>query len=808
MLWPALAALALALTFVAMEGAGPATGRHERTLEALRTLTLSDAALQRDVLRARAGLLASYDPIVAALEQLRGAALALQDAGAGARGAVREEIGHRAAELAAAVAAQEARVETFKSRYALLRNSLAYFGHLTAERGQASELSNAMLRFTGGEGREAAAEVAAALDRLAGSGDAQDRQLVAHGRLIVGTLPQVDRLVGEILEPSIAERTQAVQEAYLDEYRRATARADRFRILLYAAALVLVAYLGYLFLRLRRNARRLRARLAFESLIAAISTAFIDLPREALDAGLEDGLARLGAHIGVDRARLVVAGDGVERAHAWRRDGVDAPDLPADDVLAVVREWRLGELEAQGLIHVPRVPALPDGPEKSLLQRGGVATWLCIRMERGERLALLAFDAFHERKWPEDDLALLRTAVEIFANAVERERGETERQGLQDRLAQAQRLEAVGTLAGGIAHEFNNVLGVVMGATEMAIPAAGEQVRRRLAQIAAAADRGQRIVDQVLAFSRRRERRDHVVRVQPAIAEAIELIRVSLPATVTLRARLQADDAAVRGDAAEVQQVVMNLCTNAVHAMDGRGTLEVALDTVAVPSERVVSEGTLAAGDYVRLAVRDTGHGMDEATRARIFEPFFTTKGVGKGTGLGLPTVHGYVTQYGGALNVTSRPGQGSTFEAFWPVTGARDEGEAAAPAAGGNGETILVVDDEPALVLLGEDMLAALRYEPVGFAASADALAAFRADPGRFDLALLDEVMPEMTGSELAAALRAIRPDLPVVVMTGHRGAVPAGAACELLAKPLRSASLAACLARHLQPAGDAGAS
>jgi signal transduction histidine kinase len=427
-------------------------------------------------------------------------------------------------------------------------------------------------------------------------------------------------------------------------------------------------------------------------------------------------------------------------------------------------------------------------------------------MERGDRLALLALDAFCERKWPEDDLALLRTAAEIFANAVERERGEAERQGLQDRLAQAQRLEAVGTLAGGIAHEFNNVLGVVMGATEMALPAAGEQVRRRLAQIAAAADRGQRIVEQVLAFSRRRERRDHAVRVQPTIAEAIELIRVSLPATVTLRARLQADDAAVRGDAAEVQQVVMNLCTNAVHAMDGRGTLEVALDTVAVPLERAVSEGTLAAGDYVRLAVRDTGHGMDEATRARIFEPFFTTKGVGEGTGLGLPTVHGYVTQYGGALHVTSRPGQGSTFEAFWPVTGARDDGEAAAaPEAGGNGETILVVDDEPALVLLGEDMLAALGYEPVGFAASADALAAFRADPGRFDLALLDEVMPGMTGSELAAALRAIRPDLPVVLMTGYRGAVPVGAACELLAKPLRSASLAACVARHLRPAARA---
>ena len=185
--------------------------------------------------------------------------------------------------------------------------------------------------------------------------------------------------------------------------------------------------------------------------------------------------------------------------------------------------------------------------------------------------------------------------------------------------------------------------------------------------------------------------------------------------------------------------------------------LEVTLDVVTLPRERAVSHGTLPAGDHVRLAVLDTGHGMDAATQQRIFEPFFTTKPVGIGTGLGLPTVHGYVTQHGGALNVTSKPGHGSCFEAFWPRTEPEaDDAEAPpAPAAAGGGQTVLFVDDEPALVPLGEDMLATLGYEPVGFEGSAAALAGFRADPDRFDLAILDEVMPEMTGSELAEEIR-----------------------------------------------------
>ena len=521
LLWPTLVALVFALTFVTGRSAGPATERHERTLEALRTLTLSDSALQRDVLRARAGLLTSYDPIVEAVADLRGAALALRGAASDATGATRAELERRVADVAAGVDRQESNVETFKSQYAVLRNSLAYFSHLSGMTAgpQVDELASAMLRFTAGEGPDAASEVAAELERRSRSSGPGD-PLIAHGRLLVETLPRVDLLVEDILDAPIAQRVQAVQETYLSEYARATARADAYRVLLYAAALALVGYLGRLFFRLRATARNLRVRVALEGLIAEISAAFVDVPGDDVGAGIEAGLARLGGHIRADRASFVVGG-ATERAFAWRRTESGSPALSPEDILALAGSGR-GTTRADGRAQVIETAALPDGPEKSRLRRSGIATWLCISTQLDEGAqALLTFDTFREREWLDDDVALFRTAAEIFFNAIGRERGQADRAALQERLAHAQRLEAVGTLAGGIAHEFNNILGVILAATELALPSARGTVRRRLEQIATAAERAQRVVDQVLAFSRRRERELRTLPVQPVVAEAV-----------------------------------------------------------------------------------------------------------------------------------------------------------------------------------------------------------------------------------------------------------------------------------------------
>jgi CheY-like chemotaxis protein len=315
-----------------------------------------------------------------------------------------------------------------------------------------------------------------------------------------------------------------------------------------------------------------------------------------------------------------------------------------------------------------------------------------------------------------------------------------------------------------------------------------------------------------LAFGRRSERKRQLFRAQDVVAEAIDMLRVSLPKTLILQPCLEAGDATMQGDQTQLQQVVMNLCTNGAQAMQGRGVLKVGLGTIDVRENLALTHGDLSTGQYIRLSVQDTGHGIDEATMQRIFEPFFTTKAVGSGTGLGLASVHGIVTQHDGALNVSSQPNAGSTFEAYFPQSAqaaARDK-PVLPTVVYGNGETILLVDDESSLVLLGEEMLAALRYEPVGFDNPAAALVSFRRDIGRFDLALADEIMPEMTGTELAMVLHQLRPDLPIILMTGysrplHADRLEAAGIREVINKPLSSARLASCLARHLSSArGD----
>jgi len=274
---------------------------------------------------------------------------------------------------------------------------------------------------------------------------------------------------------------------------------------------------------------------------------------------------------------------------------------------------------------------------------------------------------------------------------------------------------------------------------------------------------------------------------------------------VRLERQLGAADAAVMGDPTQIHQVVMNLCANAAQAMKAAGTLTVALDVVE-KAETMVATSALAAGRYLRLRVRDTGSGIAPGVLERIFDPFFTTKGIGVGTGLGLSLVHGIVTDLGGGIDVESEAGNGTTFTVYLPWTAA-----SAAPAGKeeaivrGSGEAILLVDDEESLVRLGEEMIADLGYEPVGFASSVAALQAFRAEPERFSAVLSDEAMPEMTGTELAQEIRALRADVPIVLMTGFihpalAARAQAAGVRDVLAKPLVARDIARALAAALQ--------
>ena len=383
---------------------------------------------------------------------------------------------------------------------------------------------------------------------------------------------------------------------------------------------------------------------------------------------------------------------------------------------------------------------------------------------------------------------------------------QSDKENLEAQLRQSQKMEAIGTLAGGIAHDFNNILGAILGYGELAQQqsAAGSALRRYLDNVLHAAERAKSLVDRILGFSRSGLGERVPVHMQAITEETLELLTASLPAGIRLEQALRAPNAAVIGDATQLHQVVMNLCTNALHAMAHGGVLSVVLERVDLNEPRTLSRGTLAPGPHLRLTVSDTGSGISPQVFERMFDPFFTTKGVGEGTGLGLSVVHGIVTDLGGAIEVTTRTGSGTKFEVWLPVAGeVRDASdERARELPRGHGAVVMIVDDEPALVGLGEEMLAELGYEPVGFNSSVSALRAFREAPRHFDLILTDEAMPDLVGTELAREILQLAPAQPIVLMSGYAGSQLTQRAAaigirEVLRKPLQRRDLAESLAR-----------
>jgi signal transduction histidine kinase/ActR/RegA family two-component response regulator len=421
------------------------------------------------------------------------------------------------------------------------------------------------------------------------------------------------------------------------------------------------------------------------------------------------------------------------------------------------------------------------------------------------------FAPWRSEAWRVASRTLLTSAAMLLLIALAARglaRREREREEMQRQLQQAAKMEAIGRLAGGIAHDFNNILGAVLGYGELAQKKLGEDsaVRRHVDQVMLAGARGKGLVERILAFSRSGLSERVPVHVQSVVEETLEILSASLPSNVRLDRRLDAGGAAVVGDATQLHQMAMNLCTNAAQAMERGGLLTVLLDRVTVGERRALSHGTLFPGPHVRLTVSDTGGGIPPAVLERMFDPFFTTKGVGEGTGLGLSLVHGIVADFGGVIDVTTRAGAGTTFAVWLPTTGEtpRLPAEPAGELPHGNGETVMIVDDQRALVALAEETLAALGYEPAGFDSSVAALEAFRAEPQRFDLVLTDETMPDLSGVDLAREIRRVRPDLPIVLMSGYCGpdltqrAERAGVDA-VLRKPLRSGDIAGPIAQAL---------
>jgi PAS domain S-box-containing protein len=370
------------------------------------------------------------------------------------------------------------------------------------------------------------------------------------------------------------------------------------------------------------------------------------------------------------------------------------------------------------------------------------------------------------------ELALVEGAARLAAIVIERRVAD-------DALRESQKMESLGTLAGGIAHDFNNILGAILSNLDLLQrePALPGSALARLQQINLSAQRARALVQQILAFGRRQPQALRDQPLKPLVEESMALLRASLPAGVQLRAALSDEPLHVRADATQVQQVLMNLCSNAWHALPAEsGVIELGFDAAQPTTPTGVPDAPPLPARWVHLWVRDSGSGMDEVTRSRIFEPFFTTKPVGRGTGLGLAVVHGIVSDHGGVISVDSAPGRGSTFHVYLPRGDASSaplelvaEPVSAAPAAESAPPHVLCVDDDDVMRLAEQGVLEALGYLVTSFADAAEALEAVRTAPHAFDLVVADYNMPGMSGLELARALAALRPGLPVIISTGY---------------------------------------
>lgn len=363
--------------------------------------------------------------------------------------------------------------------------------------------------------------------------------------------------------------------------------------------------------------------------------------------------------------------------------------------------------------------------------------------------------------------------IEYCVDITKQKQSQEEKANLETRLRQAHKMEAIGTLAGGIAHDFNNILGGVLGYADMAkdeVPV-GSSAYNDLKNVLKAGYKAKELVKQILTFSRQAEVERIPLHPQSIIKEAAKLLRSSIPTTIEIHQDIDPKCGVVLADPTQVHQILMNLCTNAYHAMEETGgKLEITLKNTELKTEDFQHEPDFEPGSYVELMVRDTGNGMPQEIRNRIFDPYFTTKETRKGTGMGLAIVHGIVKSYGGVIRVESEPGKGTTFQIFFPVVEKDVEAEPESQEQIPTGkERVLFIDDEPLLADMGKAMLERLGYTVTVRKSSLEALEAFRAQPDKFDIVITDQTMPEMTGAHMAKEILLIRSDIPIILCTGY---------------------------------------
>jgi PAS domain S-box-containing protein len=439
--------------------------------------------------------------------------------------------------------------------------------------------------------------------------------------------------------------------------------------------------------------------------------------------------------------------------------------------------FRCSEAEAIGQ-SIDRFIALPNG-EKNHTNNDAHEPHSIVSLLEGKMRTINGIRVNGEVFPVEASIAKMNSGNEelytiILRDITERLKSDETQRNLQAQLLQSQKMEAVGSLAGGIAHDFNNILSVIIGNAELVKLKLTPKHRasKHIEEVISASDRAQELVQQILAFSRKQDTQFRPVRLHYILREGMRLLRASLPSTIEIKVDLPINGPLVLGDATQIHQVIMNLCTNAAQAMEGiDGKLFLRQKNVVFDDRSILFHPDLKKGLYAMFTVQDTGLGMDGFTLKRIFEPFFTTKAPGKGTGLGLAIVHAIIKNHGGAIKVQSQVGKGTQVDVYIPVYEGEEESVKIEKTKESYGfaERIMIVDDEELLLKTLTQTLKGLGYQAFPFVKPAEALRTFEGDPAGFDLIITDQTMPHMTGIFLAGKIRQVRNDMPIVLMTGY---------------------------------------
>ncbi|WP_416067362.1 two-component system VirA-like sensor kinase [Rhizobium sp. ZK1] len=763
----ALLTLSAIVLAVAAAGRDPGRNVHEAIMLNLRAVDVNHASLQRDVLRARAGLLSSYDPLVSSVVKMRQTTTELKTLFSRPQFTTDLRLQQRVDQLREGVELDEKLVEEFKTRNALLQNSIGVFGQTLSDlhdsRNEAvkvalarvGDLGNLMMRFSTRPDDALQEAIRTRLGQLPEfDTEAPVLQglgtLIIHARMILAVLPKVDEKIAAIQASGTPLQAEALQSEYLGIAADATSRAAFSRIMLGLTAIILCVYICVLVYRLRAQTKRLKRRLHYEQVVAELKAEMAESDCASFATHMNNALGAISGLFGAEKCAFAIC-------------DMERGEIKDDYCLGENDKHRRMLLElARDVLPQKGMPALCDldtslrrlsSKRRCFIRSRGAATaclFIGAGVSEGDVAALCLSFAHPQPKAPGDEIRLLQATLQTLIEFVYANRSRQEREGLEHRLEHAQRLEAIGTLAGGIAHEFNNVLSAIQGYGEMAVQLLRRPstTRHYVQEILRSGARAKHIVDQILTFSRKRERTTKPFDVADAVADVLPLLRVTLGSHVIIESNLDERPAVIEGNPVDVHQLAMNLCKNASQASSRGQKVIISVEVIETTRRRLLSHGEVRPGKHVCLVVQDEGPGIADHVLPHIFEPFFTTNAKTGGSGLGLSAVHGIVSALGGSIDVTSEPGLGSAFRLFLPASDLEPLpigsffGENAVPV--GNGERVVVVVQDRMLLELYEEKVAALGYEPIGCAGIERLIDQLRAGLC-FDIVLIDSKLLAM---------------------------------------------------------------